>query len=174
MHVTVVVADLPGLIAGAAEHNVGLGAEFLSLIGDCRLLAFVVDIGTPWASIVHAHASFSSEREQLDRFTEQVLSQLVMLRHELALFDPALVNPDRTVVLGTKLDLAVLPPSATVSKTSMMEWQLKQRLLSACVQAELLRPLDHDKVILVSARRGDHTDELVRCIAERYRRSDAS
>ncbi|VEL26357.1 unnamed protein product [Protopolystoma xenopodis] len=40
------VADLPGLVEGAAENNRGLGAEFLSLVEGCPILAYVIDIGS--------------------------------------------------------------------------------------------------------------------------------
>src|SRR6266498_3508039 len=74
-----VVADVPGLIEGA-HHGKGLGLSFLRHVSRCRVLAYVVDL--------------SGDPE----------GDLVMVRKEVATFDPAL-SERRSIVVGTKADL---------------------------------------------------------------------
>ena len=63
------VADIPGLIDGAAD-NVGLGHDFLRHIERCNLLCFVLDLGAV------------DGRDPLD--------DLAALRRELERYEPAL------------------------------------------------------------------------------------
>ena len=78
-----VVADLPGLIAGAAE-GAGLGIRFLKHVERCKVLAHLVDLSPVEGSI---EADFLGIEE------------------ELRLFDPTLLLRPRFVV-GSKLDVA--------------------------------------------------------------------
>ncbi len=77
-----VVADLPGLIAGAAA-GAGLGIRFLRHVERCRVLLHLVDLA--------AEGSAGADLETVER--------------ELAAFDPALVERAR-LVIGSKLDAA--------------------------------------------------------------------
>ncbi|MHB1506110.1 MAG: Obg family GTPase CgtA, partial [Sulfobacillus sp.] len=77
------LADLPGLIEGAAEGR-GLGHDFLRHVSRTRLLLQVVDVGT--ASAAAAKAS------------------ITQIEAELAAFDPELAARPRLVFLN-KLDL---------------------------------------------------------------------
>ncbi|MCP4653967.1 MAG: GTPase ObgE [bacterium] len=79
-----VIADLPGLIAGAAEGQ-GLGIQFLRHVERCRVLVHLVDL---------AVAAGSAEED------------LATLEHELESFNPELLRRTRLVV-GSKLDAAV-------------------------------------------------------------------
>lgn len=137
---------MPGLIEGAAERNAGLGAQFLSLIEGCRLLVYLVDVGT---FLTNGSRIFS-----LAEVTAHFASQLRVLYHELKLFNPRLVDDTgrTTLVVGTKIDL-VVPPSSehgTLLKLSTC-------LSDAAKQAGLLSP----SVLLISARRGDNVEQLV-------------
>jgi GTP-binding protein len=76
-----VIADLPGLIEGAAQ-GAGLGHRFLRHVERCRILLHLVDL------------SFGSE--PADR-------ELVVVEEELRAFDPALLHKPR-IVVGSKLD----------------------------------------------------------------------
>ena len=80
-----VVADIPGLIEGAAEGK-GLGHRFLRHLERTRVLCFLIDVTTP------------------DPATEYEI-----LKRELAGWSPALLEPPR-VVVWSKRDLGA-PPS---------------------------------------------------------------
>jgi GTP-binding protein len=80
---TFVVADLPGLIAGAAQ-GAGLGIQFLKHVERCRVLLHLVDLSS-------FEASSRADFETVER--------------ELAAFDPALMARER-IVVGSKLDSA--------------------------------------------------------------------
>jgi GTP-binding protein len=78
-----VIADLPGLIAGAAQ-GAGLGIQFLRHVERCRLLLHLVDLAA---------------------FEGDAADDLATVERELAAFDPSLMARIRFVV-GTKLDAA--------------------------------------------------------------------
>lgn len=80
---TFVIADLPGLIAGAAE-GAGLGIRFLKHVERCRLLVHLVDL---------AGGEQSASEE------------LATVERELGAYDPQLLERPRLVV-GSKLDQA--------------------------------------------------------------------
>ncbi|MEA2693002.1 MAG: GTPase [Acidobacteriota bacterium] len=79
-----VIADLPGLIAGAAQ-GAGLGFQFLRHVERCRVLVHLVDLSNP-------EGSAAVDLETVER--------------ELETFDPGLVRRPRLVV-GSKLDSAL-------------------------------------------------------------------
>ena len=78
-----VIADLPGLIAGAAEGS-GLGIRFLKHVERCRVLVHLVDLSV-------FEGSAREDFETVER--------------ELEAFDPDLLERQR-VVVGSKLDAA--------------------------------------------------------------------
>src|SRR5262249_24064450 len=82
-----VIADLPGLTAGAAE-GAGLGFQFLRHVERCRVLLHLVDLS----------ASGGAEGNAAE--------DLATVERELASFDPDLVLRPRLVV-GSKLDSAL-------------------------------------------------------------------
>jgi GTPase len=79
-----VIADLPGLIAGAAQ-GAGLGLQFLRHIERCRVLLHLVDLSNSEGSAVE---------------------DLAIVERELAAFNPELLERPRLIV-GSKLDAAV-------------------------------------------------------------------
>jgi GTP-binding protein len=79
-----VIADLPGLIAGAAE-GAGLGLQFLRHVERCRVLVHLVDLSHPEGSAA---------------------ADLTTVERELAAFDPDLMRRPRLLV-GSKLDAAL-------------------------------------------------------------------
>jgi GTP-binding protein len=78
-----VIADIPGLIAGAAQ-GAGLGHQFLRHVERCRVLVHLVD---------------------LSAFEGAAAGDLEVIERELAAFDPALLARER-IVVGSKLDAA--------------------------------------------------------------------
>jgi GTP-binding protein len=79
-----VIADLPGLIAGAAE-GAGLGIQFLRHIERCRVLLHLVDLSSPEGDAA---------------------ADLVTVERELAAFKGELMERPRLIV-GSKLDSAL-------------------------------------------------------------------
>ena len=79
-----VIADLPGLIAGAAE-GAGLGIQFLRHIERCRVLLHLVDLSNP---------------------DGDAAADLVTVERELAAFKEELMERPRLIV-GSKLDSAL-------------------------------------------------------------------
>ena len=83
-----VVADLPGLIAGAADGQ-GLGHQFLRHVERCRVLVHLVDLSSQESPPAGADAA----------------ADLRTLEQELERFDPDLLRRQR-VVVGSKGDIA--------------------------------------------------------------------
>jgi len=79
-----VIADLPGLIAGAAQ-GAGLGIQFLRHVERCRVLLHLVELANP---------------------ESDPAADLAVVEHELGAFDPDLMRRPR-LVCGSKLDAAV-------------------------------------------------------------------
>jgi GTP-binding protein len=79
-----VIADLPGLIAGAAQ-GAGLGIQFLRHVERCRVLLHLVDLSNPEGS---------------------ASGDLTTVEHELAEFNAELLERPRLIV-GSKLDAAL-------------------------------------------------------------------
>lgn len=79
--ISLVVADIPGLIKGA-HQNRGLGMAFLKHIERCRFLLYVVDLSVP-----------------------QPWIQLQDLKNELEAYEQGLFERP-CVVIGNKIDLA--------------------------------------------------------------------
>jgi GTP-binding protein len=78
-----VIADLPGLIAGAAQ-GAGLGIQFLRHVERCRVLLHLVDLSS---------------------FEGSALDDLTTVEHELTEFNAELLERPRLLV-GSKLDSA--------------------------------------------------------------------
>lgn len=87
-----VIADLPGLIAGAAQ-GAGLGFQFLRHVERCRVLVHLVDLSDPEISASAA---------------------LATIEGELRSYDPSLLERGRLVV-GSKLDAALPERRAELS-----------------------------------------------------------
>jgi GTP-binding protein len=87
-----VIADLPGLIAGAAA-GAGLGVQFLRHIERCRVLVHLVDL-SGYSAVVDEEGMPRGAAVDLDTIED-----------ELRTFDPSLLRRER-IVVGSKLDAA--------------------------------------------------------------------
>ncbi|CAK0780536.1 GTPase ObgE [Gammaproteobacteria bacterium] len=107
-----VMADIPGLIAGAAQ-GAGLGIQFLRHLSRTRILLHLVDLAPP---------------EGFDA----VVGQASCLISELAQFSPDLVTKERWLVFN-KLDL--LDPEESQARQSQvieaMDWRGEVHVISA-------------------------------------------
>lgn len=137
------VADLPGLVCGAATKNIGLGAEFLGMVEACHLLAYVIDVGTPLSLARDGFSDGSADFE----------SQLHTLSQELRAYDSSLVSSDRScIIIGTKIDLALPNPVWTADHDAICA-----RLTNAARKIDIQPTF----VNLISARRGFFLEELL-------------
>jgi GTP-binding protein len=123
-----VIADLPGLIAGAAE-GAGLGHRFLRHVERCRVLAHLVDLAA---------------------FEDDAGEDLATVERELEAFDPALLERPRLVV-GSKADAARAERRAAV-ESAARERGLPYLEISAVTGAGL-EPLRRELAARLAAAR---------------------
>jgi GTP-binding protein len=107
-----VIADIPGLIEGAA-NGAGLGHQFLRHLSRTRLLLHVVDI-----------APFDEERDPV--------REIRAIASELARYDPRLARKPRWLVLN-KIDL--LPAEDRAVRVDELRRRLRTRAPIFCVSA---------------------------------------
>lgn len=135
-----VVADVPGLIEGAAE-GAGLGHRFLKHVQRTRLLLHLVSLGP------HEHELATVEGTDamaVDDPGERALARYRAIRAELLAFDREFSSRPELVVL-TKADLA-----------SAEDQEAARRSLASVVGAE--------RVLVISAVTGKGVSEMVRRI----------
>lgn len=111
-----VVADIPGLIEGAAE-GAGLGVTFLKHVQRTRLLLHLVDM-----------APFELDRDPVELIVDEVRT----IERELARFDPQLLERPRWLLLN-KMDL--LPEAERQARVdavlAALDWQAPTFVISA-------------------------------------------
>jgi GTP-binding protein len=99
-----VIADLPGLIAGAAQ-GAGLGIQFLRHVERCRLLVHLVDLSQAGAGNA-GDAGAGGDAGDAGARDAGVDADLAVVERELGAFDPELLRRPRLIV-GSKLDAAL-------------------------------------------------------------------
>lgn len=109
-----VVADIPGLIRGAAQ-GAGLGHQFLRHLLRTRLLLHLVSLSEIDA---HAAAEAQEEGEEGPPGPADPAERYLALREELLSFDPSLAALPELIVL-TKADLA--PPERVLELRRALE-----------------------------------------------------
>ena len=122
--VSFVMADIPGIIEGAAE-GAGLGHDFLRHIDRCRLLVHVVDVsGSEGRDPV---ADFEAINEELAQYSPELAGRkmLVVANKVDIMEDPALLDKLRAHVEGKGLELFEMSAAAH---------QGTQELIKRCAQ----------------------------------------
>jgi GTP-binding protein len=84
----VVLADIPGLIEGAAE-GVGLGHEFLAHVERCRLLVHLVEVSAPDQTGIAAYETVRSELSAYGAGLERLPEVVVLSKADLVPDDEA-------------------------------------------------------------------------------------
>ena len=131
-----IVADIPGLIEGAAE-GAGLGHEFLAHVERCAMLVHLVELapleGEPETNYEAVRSELSSYGAGLDRLPELI----VLSKRDLL--------PDRDVEAAladwrSRLEEDALDVLAVSSATSEGLDELRERILSALPELPSARP----------------------------------
>ena len=109
--VSFVMADIPGIIEGAAE-GAGLGHDFLRHIDRCRLLIHVVDVsGSEGRDPV---ADFEAINEELKQYSPELARRrMIVAANKVDIMtDPALLDALRAHVEGLGLELVEISAAA--------------------------------------------------------------
>lgn len=109
--VSFVMADIPGIIEGAAE-GAGLGHDFLRHIDRCRLLIHVVDVsGSEGRDPV---ADFEAINEELKQYSPELAGRkMIVAANKVDIMtDPALLDALRAHVEGLGLELVTISAAA--------------------------------------------------------------
>ncbi len=109
--VSFVMADIPGIIEGAAE-GAGLGHDFLRHIDRCRLLIHVVDVsGSEGRDPV---ADFEAINEELKQYSPELAGRkMIVAANKVDIMtDPALLDTLRAHVEGLGLELITISAAA--------------------------------------------------------------
>ena len=109
--VSFVMADIPGIIEGAAE-GAGLGHDFLRHIDRCRLLIHVVDVsGSEGRDPV---ADFEAINEELRQYSPELAGRkMIVAANKVDIMtDPALLDKLRAHVEGLGLELVEISAAA--------------------------------------------------------------
>lgn len=128
-----VVADIPGLIEGAAD-GAGLGVQFLKHLQRTRLLWHVIDL-------------FPSQEDLT------VTRQVRAIERELKKFDPELMEKQRWLVLN-KADL--LPPGEAEIRAKAVKRNLRWKgpiYVISAAERRGLQPLIHETMAAIEATR---------------------
>lgn len=109
-----VMADIPGLIEGAAQ-GAGLGHQFLRHLARTRLLLHLVDV-----------SSFDPDEDVVDRTAREIQTLWTELQH----YDPDLASRPRWLVLN-KIDMVDNPEALGTALREHLNWEGPLFALSA-------------------------------------------
>lgn len=103
------VADIPGLLPGAAEDSVGLGIDFLRHIERCACLAYVIDLSLgdePWEQVEALNYELEQYQNGLSKRPSMIVANKIDLPRSL----------ERCERLKEQVPLPVYPVSAKYGK----------------------------------------------------------
>lgn len=127
------IADMPGLIEGASK-GIGLGLQFLRHIERTRVLLHLVDLG--------------------NQDSEQALEKFHQINHELATYDPALLERPQ-IVVATKMDL----PDAQAHLAAFKELLAQDTTLPTVPEVFAISAITHDGVKELMQRAANLVEE---------------
>jgi GTPase len=126
-----VIADIPGLIEGAAE-GAGLGHEFLAHVERCSMLVHLVDLAPMEGDPVASYETVRSELEAHGAGLERLPELVALSKRDLM---PAEQVEDEVAAWSERLGNRVLGVLAVSSATGEGLDQLGQRILSELPEA---------------------------------------
>jgi len=156
-HRSFVIADIPGLIEGAAE-GAGLGTQFLKHLQRTRLLLHLVDIAP-------AGGVYDEGAEEGVSPADQVRA----IEHELKKHDPELLNKPRWLVLN-KADLLLEDEQQAAVKAVLeeLDWKDRWYLVSAIgregtwpIMLDVMTFFDRQREAALEAERAGEGHEAV-------------
>jgi GTP-binding protein len=142
---SIVVADIPGVIEGAAD-GAGLGVRFLKHLERVRVLCHLIEVPLEMSDPGDAAAKASALSEHVTRGPVDLVARRRALRLELARFSDQLASLPELVVL-TKTDVA--------SSTDELRAHPQVQKLAKALQKERV-PL-----LMMSCARGDGVRDVV-------------
>jgi GTPase len=130
-----VLADIPGLIEGAAE-GAGLGHEFLAHVERCAMLVHLVDLAPPDGDPVEAYETVRGELEAHGTGLQRLPELVVLSKRDLL---PAAEVDAALAAWAERLGGRALGVLAVSSATGEGVEALRARILSELPQAPALR-----------------------------------
>jgi GTP-binding protein len=126
-----VIADIPGLIEGAAE-GMGLGIQFLKHLQRTRLLLHLVDLAPPETAMNPEQGSEQEDVADQDPVAMLLQTQVRQLEGELKSFDVELLKKPRWLVF-TKADLLTEDEAASRCKrvVELLNWEHPWMMISS-------------------------------------------
>ena len=139
---SLVLCDVPGLIAGASE-GIGLGHAFLRHVERCHV-------------ILHL----------LDATSTNILEEYAMINRELMNYGTGKLATMPQVVVVNKVDTAFEVNDDTITHDENSNSSSGRRFRSKEeLEDELLKVMPHSRLMWISAKEGDGVDELMERVA---------
>ena len=146
-----VIADLPGLIAGASQGK-GLGIQFLKHIERCKVIAFILDFGDPEKDPI---TDFQTLKSELETYNLKLLEKTFLIvanKNDLESFASNLKKfqthyPDYEVVAISALNQNNLD-------------QLKQKIFELAQKASLINLEENNDEVFIELEEDFFVDKI--------------